>query len=168
MRSSSSEESGLKFEEAAPEDAQALARVSKRAFDNDVHYGAPGPGGPPGYDTDTWQLKMMTAAEYYKILLAGRIVGGLIVRLRGYRYYEVTRIFVEPAFQNQGIGTGAFDFLWSRYPQVERWTLGTPGWNRRTRHFYQKVGFEEIGELSWGGILFEKIVSPADQGEQPG
>lgn len=167
MRHSSSEEKGLRIEEAAPEDARTLARISKRAFEHDVYYGAPGPGGPPGYDTDTWQLKMMTAAEYYKILLDGQIVGGLVVRLRGYRYYEVTRIFIEPAFQNQGIGTGAFEFLWSRYPRVERWTLGTPGWNHRTRHFYRKVGFKEIGELSWGGVLFEKAISPAQEEMQP-
>jgi len=38
----------LIFARARPEDAKALALVSWQAFDNDVNYGAPGPGGPEG------------------------------------------------------------------------------------------------------------------------
>jgi GNAT superfamily N-acetyltransferase len=102
---------------------------------------------------------MMVASDYYKILTGGRIIGGFIVRLRGYQYYELVRIFIQPDFQNQGVGTRAFEFLWSEYPDVERWTLGTPAWNHRTRHFYKKVGFAEVGEDSRGGILFERNVT---------
>lgn len=148
------------FEKAKPEDAKALALASWLAFDDDVNYGAPGKGGPPGYKSDQWQLKMTVAGDYYKILVDGRIVGGFIVRLRGYRYYELARIFIRPEFQNQGIGTRAFEFLWSEYPDVERWTLGTPAWNHRNRHFYRKVGFVEVGEDGRGGILLERNVTP--------
>ena len=146
----------LRFETATPEDARILARVSERAFHSDIHYGAPGLGGPPGYDSDLWQIRMMTAGEYYKILLDDRIVGGIVVRLKGYQYYEVARIFIDPDFQNQGIGTQTFEFMWTEYPEVKRWTLGTPAWNCRTPHFYRKVGFVEIGEDGHGGILFER------------
>jgi GNAT superfamily N-acetyltransferase len=135
-----------------------LARVSERAFHSDIHYGAPGLGGPPGYDSDLWQIRMMTAGEYYKILDDDRIVGGIIVRLKGYQYYEVARIFVDPDFQNQGIGTQTFEFLWTEYPEVKRWTLGTPAWNERTPCFYRKVGFVELGEDGHSGILFERSV----------
>ena len=37
-------------------------------------------------------------------------------------------------------------------------TLGTPAWNRRTRHFYKKVGFVKIGEDGHGGVLFERKI----------
>jgi predicted enzyme related to lactoylglutathione lyase len=79
------------------------------------------------------------------------------MRLRGYRYYEVARIFVEPDFQNQGIGTRTFEFLWSEYPEVERWTLGTPAWNRRTRHFYRKVGFTGTGDAQRAALFYETL-----------
>jgi GNAT superfamily N-acetyltransferase len=102
---------------------------------------------------------MMLAGDYYKIVLGQSIVGGIMVRLRGYQYYEVVRIFVDPVFQNQGIGTWAFESLWKEYPEVTRWTLGTPGWNTRTPNFYRKVGFVETGRDARGGILFEKRVS---------
>ena len=130
--------------------------ASWRAFDNDINYGAPGVGGPPGYKSDRWQLRMMIAGDYYRILANDRTIGGFVVRQRGYQTYEVVRIFVHPDYQNQGIGTQAFDFLWQRYPNVQLWRLGTPAWNRRTRHFYQKVGFAEVGTEGQDGILFEK------------
>jgi GNAT superfamily N-acetyltransferase len=148
----------IRFEKATPGDAKALALASWHAFDNDVNYGAPGVGGPPGYKSDRWQLRMMIAGEYYRILANDRIIGGFVICQRGYQYYEVARIFVHPDYQNQGIGTQAFDFLWQQYPDVQLWRLGTPAWNRRTRHFYRKVGFVEVGKDGHDGIFFEKRV----------
>jgi RimJ/RimL family protein N-acetyltransferase len=156
----------LIFRKARSQDAAALAEASKRAFHSDVHCGAPPgpPGGPPGYDSPQWQRKMMRIADYYKIVLEGAqssrpcIVGGIIVFRKAPREYELGRIFVDPEFQNQEIGTRAFEFLWAEYPLAKRWTLGTPAWNRRTRHFYKKVGFVEMGEGGHGGILFERRI----------
>jgi GNAT superfamily N-acetyltransferase len=104
---------------------------------------------------------MMLAGVYYKILYGDQIIGGFILQLRGYRYYELVRIFVHPYYQNQGIGTQAFAFIWQEFPEVERWTLGTPAWNKRTRHFYQKVGFVETGDDGRGGILLERRIGDA-------
>lgn len=68
----------IRFEKAKTEYANALALVSWRTFDNGVSYGAPGPGGPPGYKSDRWQSKMMRIGKYYKILANDRIIGGFI------------------------------------------------------------------------------------------
>ena len=146
----------IRFEKATPNDAVTLAKVSERAFHSDIHCGAKKPGGPFGYKHDMWQTRMMTAGKYYKILFDDQIVGGIIVRVMGYQYSEVTRVFIDPFFQNRGIGTQAFEFLWAEFPEVKRWTLGTPAWNQRTRHFYKKVGFVEVGEDGHGGVLFER------------
>ena len=146
----------IRFEKAETEDAKALALASWRAFDNDIHYGAPSIGGPPGYKSDRWQSKMMTVGKYYEILANDRIIGGFIVFLKGHGYCELGRIFIDPDFQNQGIGTQAFEFIWTEFPEARRWTLGTPAWNRRTRHFYEKVGFVEVGKDGHNGILFER------------
>ena len=149
----------LRFEKARSKDGATLARISKRAFHSDIHCGAPGLGGPPGYSSEQWQRKMMHVGDYYRILAGDQIVGGLIVFRQRPREYELGRIFVEPDYQNQGIGTRAMGFLWEEYPLAKRWTLGTPAWNRRTRHFCAKVGFVEIGADGRGGILFEKRIS---------
>jgi GNAT superfamily N-acetyltransferase len=107
---------------------------------------------------------MMRFGDYYTIEMERQILGGLIILRKGTREYEVGRIFVDPDFQNQGIGTEAFEFLWKQYPLAKRWNLGTPAWNRRTRHFYKKVGFVEIGEDGLGGILFERRIVAARPG----
>lgn len=151
------------FRKARPQDAHALAEASKRAFHSDVHCGAPPgpPGGPPGYDSPQWQRKMMRIGDYFMIVAGRQIVGGFIVFRKAPREYELGRIFVDPDFQNQGIGTQAFEFLWQEFSLAKRWTLGTPAWNRRTRHFYKKVGFEEVGEDAHEGILFERRIVSA-------
>jgi len=151
----------VQFRKARPSDAAALAQASERAFHSDIEVGAPGIGGPPGYNSAAWQAKMMRIGEYYTILADEKIVGGIIVFRKETRQYELGRIFVDPDFQNQGIGTQAFAFLWATYPLAKRWTLGTPAWNRRTRHFYKKVGFVEIGADEHDGILFERRIEAA-------
>ena len=153
----------LKVMRANSRDADKLAQLSKQAFDNDIHYGAPGPGGPPGYDSAAWQSKMMRMGEYYKVVRDGQTIGGVVVFRKGVREYEVGRIFIAPEHQNQGIGQQVFEFLWEAYPLAKRWTLGTPMWNTRTRHFYKRVGFEEVGEDGRGGVLFERYRSPLNR-----
>jgi GNAT superfamily N-acetyltransferase len=149
----------IHFEKAKSADAKMLAEVSERAFEADIHYGAPGPGGPPGYKSDQWQSKMMRFGDYYKILADGQIIGGFIIFRKKPAEYELGRIFIDPNFQNQGVGAQAFAFIWQTYPLAKRWTLGTPAWNVRNRHFYQKVGFVEVGAEPPDGILFEKRIT---------
>ena len=148
----------IRFEEAEIEDAKVLARASKRAFHSDIHCGAPGKGGPPGYDSAHWQINAMKQMTYYKILYDDLTIGGFMFHSRGSGWMELDRIFVDPDFQNQGIGAQAFEFLWEEYPLAKKWTLGTPAWNRRTRHFYKKVGFVEVGRDGRDGILLERCI----------
>jgi RimJ/RimL family protein N-acetyltransferase len=145
----------IQFIRAEAADAERLAIVSERAFHSDIHCGAPKLGGPTGYKSSAWQEKMMQVGDYYAILVEGAIVGGIIVFRKERLRYELGRIFVDPDFQNQGIGTAAFDFLWSRYPAAKRWVLGTPAWNVRNRHFYKKLGFVELGDDGRGGLRYE-------------
>ncbi len=155
----------IRFVKARQADAAALAEVSGRAFDDDVNYGAPGSGGPPGYRSESWQGRIMRLGRYYKILSGERIIGGLIVFDKEPGHYELGRIFVDPEFQNQGVGTQAFGFLWQTFPLARRWTLGTPAWNKRNHHFYEKQGFVKVGEEGSAGpshgFLYEKRVAPA-------
>jgi GNAT superfamily N-acetyltransferase len=146
------------FKKAKPGDAKELARASWRAFDNDVNYGARGPGGPTGYKSERWQSRMMRISKYYKIMDDLRIIGGLIVFDKGNGHYELGRIFIDPDYQNQGIGTQAMEFMEKTFQQARRWTLGTPRWNRRTQHFYEKVGYIKIGADGRDGILYGKII----------
>ncbi len=142
---------------AVEEDARPLTAVSRQAFNHDIHYGAPQVGGPPGYDTVNWQLRMILTCDYYKIEDEdGRLLGGIIVYPKGYRQMELGRIFVHPDCQNQGIGAQAFRFLEETYPETDRWTLDTPAWNTRNRHFYEKMGYRLTGAEGHGGVWYAK------------
>lgn len=105
----------------------------------------------------------MRAGQYYKILVDNQIMGGLIVLPGAIREYQVGRIFIHSDFQNQGIGTQAMDFMFGEFPLAKTWTLGTPAWNQRTRHFYEKVGFEQVEtqydpQAGWDGILYRRAI----------
>lgn len=151
----------ITFRKADIAEAKALALVSKQAFDNDVQYGAPGVGGPPGYDSEQWQVRMMTVGTYYAIVDNGRLIGGIIIFPVKKEHYELGRIFIHPMWQNQGIGAQAIAFLEKEYPDGYLWTLGTPCWNTRNRHFYKKMGYVETGYEEPDGIRFTRHVGIA-------
>jgi replication factor A1 len=99
--------------------------------------------------------------DYYKILLNSKIVGGLMVEKKRPCHYECQRIFVDPDYHNQGIATKTFEIAWKIYADASIWTLGTPEWNVRTKHFYEKLGFVQVGwtmEAEWRGRFYEKII----------
>jgi GNAT superfamily N-acetyltransferase len=146
-------------------DAKPLTETCKRAFDSDLEFGSPGPGGPPEYDSVEWNSSVIgnQYMQYYKILRGDTIVGGFIVGNRGPGYQVCERIWVDPDHMREGIGKRAFEIIWEGYPQADLWALGMPEWNTRTNPFYQKLGFIQIGKThdypSWSGNYYEKRIS---------
>jgi len=153
----------LTIRSATVEDADILTTTCKRAFDSDTEFGAPGPGGPPGYDSVEWNIDKIKNRylQYYKILEGNNIIGGFIVGDRGPNYQACERIWIDPSQMRKGMGTRAFDLIWEEYPSADLWVLGTPEWNTRTNPFYQSIGFVQIGKThgySWVGIYYEKRI----------
>lgn len=154
----------ISVQRAVAEDAKALTETCKRSFDSDSEVGAPGPGGPPAYDSVEWNLGVITNhyLQYYKILNQMDIVGGFIVGDRGPGYQVCERIWIDPEHMRMGIGSKAFQLIWQEYPSADLWALGTPEWNVRTNPFYRQLGFIQIGtthEYAWAGNYYEKRVS---------
>ena len=149
----------LTLELAQPDDAAALADISRRAFETDSAVGGTGPGGPPGYDTAAWQRSMMTkASAYWKLLLDGQLIGGAIVFSYPRGRYYLARIFLDPDYHRQGLGLRAMEALLAAYPEARVWRLETPPWNQRTRAFYKKLGFRVVRETA-GDVFFQKTMS---------
>lgn len=147
------------FANATPADAAALAEISRRTFDDDSRrFLGQEPGGPPGYDSAPWQADMMRRGKYVKILADGRLAGGLIVFRMGGDHYELGRIFIDPAFQNRGLGGQAMRWIETAFP-ARRWTLDTPTWATRNHHFYEKLGYVRVREEGDGParlVFYEK------------
>lgn len=145
---------------ARPEESKALAAASTRAFDSDRAVGAPGPGGPPGYDSAEWQTEAMGWGRYYAVVVDGQLAGGAIVVDKTDGDCHLARVFLDPPWHRRGIGRRVMALLDDAYPHARRWTLDTPVWNRRTRAFYEALGFVDVGRLPTSAgfelVLYER------------
>jgi ribosomal protein S18 acetylase RimI-like enzyme len=148
----------IRIERAGVVDARELTRISWKSFEHDINYGAPGIGGPPGYKSVRWQTMLIQRAKYFKVLFNDKIIGGFVVFPKENGHYELGRIFIDPDYQNQGIGTKVLEHVEELFPEAKRWRLGTPSWNRRNRHFYEKIGYTKVGEDEIMGCLYEKKI----------
>lgn len=154
----------ITFEKASDKDAIQLAKVQTRTFDDDSRrYLGSSAGGPPGYDSPHWQIRMIHEGIYFKILNENNLIGGIIVFKAENSHYVLGRIFIDPGFQNIGIGSQAMRFLEEHFKDARKWTLRTPEWATRNHYFYSKCGFMKIGntELLPEGFMefqFEKII----------
>jgi GNAT superfamily N-acetyltransferase len=140
----------LLYKEIHEEDFPALAPVMKRAFDDDAqkHLGVD-EGGPPGYDNGdffrTWLLPYQESVGF-KIMAGDRIIGGIIVWILPNGHNILGTIFVDPEFQDQGIGQKSWQYIERSFPDTLSWRLGTPTWAEKNHFFYQKCGFVEVDE----------------------
>ena len=153
----------IDIKEATLEDAAWLTEIQTRTFQDDNKLKPPGciMGGPPGYDSVDWNAGWIEKTPYYKILFDDQIVGGIIVFELAEKHYELGRIWVDPDFQNRGIGQQAVRQMLEAFPEAKKWILGTPSWAIRNQHFYEKMGFVRVREtevdpnLGWSGIEYE-------------
>jgi GNAT superfamily N-acetyltransferase len=153
----------VSFERATAADAEALVAVQVAAFHSDaVAYPGVEVGGPPGYDSVEDALRKIARHPYYKIVRDGRIVGGIVVFDRGEGHFHLDLIYLDPKHHGRGIGTQAMQFL-ERTHRGTRWTLDTPSYALRNRHFYENLGYVKVGESAHADITlfaYEKRVAP--------
>ncbi len=154
----------IEIKRATLKDAAWLTEIQTRTFDDDNKLKPPGCSleGPPGCDSLNWNAEWIAKTPDYKILFDDQIVGGIIVFELEEKRYELGRIWVDPDFQNRGIGQQAVRQMFEASPEAKKWILGTPSWAIRNQHFYEKMGFVKIREtevdpnLGWSGVECEK------------
>jgi GNAT superfamily N-acetyltransferase len=138
----------LTFPEIVEADIPELTAVMTRAFDDDAqkHLGQE-KGGPPGYDDGeffrTWLLGYEESIGF-KIVADGQAVGAIIVWILPGGHNVLGTIFVDPPFQDRGIGQRTWRHIEAAYPEAVSWSLATPTWATKNHHFYQKCGFSVV------------------------
>jgi len=131
-------------------DITDLTPVMMRAFDDDSqkHLGKE-KGGPPGYDNGDffreWLLPYKESIGY-KILSGENLIAGIIVWILPEGHNILGTIFVDPPFQDKGVGQQIWNFIEETFPETKSWRLGTPSWATKNHHFYEKCGFEKVKE----------------------
>ena len=84
--------------------------------------------------------------ETYRILLDGRIVGGVVLKIdpeTNHNHLEL--FFVSPDEHSKGIGYGAWQAIEALHPETKIWETCTPYFEKRNIHFYvNKCGFHIV------------------------
>ena len=76
----------LRFVKAGTSDALVLNSISKKAFDSDVEVGAASAGGPPGYQSVSFHVRMARMNHLFKlvdengVIIAARFFSGREIR----------------------------------------------------------------------------------------
>ena len=134
----------MKLVKEGTSDAAILAAISHHAFDSDVEVGATSAGGPPGYNSVPFHVKMAGLGNLYKLVDDhGAILGGAVLFPDDDRL-QVGRIFVAPAHFRKGCGTFIMEEIEAMFPDAKELVLDTPIWNARTNAFYAKLGYGEM------------------------
>lgn len=136
---------------AETEDVKILRDSQVKTFEDDNKNKPKGAamGLPPGCDSIKWNSERILENEVYKIICNGVLAGGFIIFAYGKNKKEIGRVWIEPEYQNKGIGKKAFEILFKTVKEKTEWKLETPDWAVRNHHFYEKVGFEKIGETEF-------------------
>lgn len=151
-----SKELPLTFREIIEADIPELTVVLTRAFDDDSqkHLGQER-GGPPGYDNGEHLRRQLIGHQEtfgYKVIAQGKVVGGIIVHLSEHGENVLGTIFVDPVYQDRGVGTRTWEFVEATYPDAKSWRLRTPAYATKNHHFYEaKCGFTRTGEGEFQG-----------------
>jgi ribosomal protein S18 acetylase RimI-like enzyme len=139
---------GLQFERFTEEDVDILTPIMKRAFDEDTqrHLNQP-TGGPDGYDNGDFlrEYALNPASQAYKVSKEGKPIGAVIVWIKENNVNFLGNIFIDPEFQDKGLGLIIWKFIESKYPDTVKWYTDTPGFSRRNHNFYvNKCGFKVV------------------------
>ena len=133
----------LQFMKAGTSDALVLNAISRLAFDSDTEVGAPSAGGPPGYMSLKYHIKMAKSGHLFKLTQNGLIIGGAVLFRNG-DTLNIGRIFIDPQHFRKGYGTCMMREIEALFPDARLFTLDTPAWNTRTNAFYTGLGYSEV------------------------
>jgi hypothetical protein len=98
---------------AEKEDAEVLKNSQVKAFLDDNKNKPKGinMGLPPGADSLEWNIQRIEENEVYKIVYDNAMVGGFIIFEHKKNNKTIGRVWIEPEYQNKGIGRIAFERL---------------------------------------------------------
>lgn len=134
----------VRLEAAIEADLEEILQLQKRAFSGQaVIY--QDPNLPSLTQTLDDLRKEFNEKAFYKVVRNGTIIASIRCSIRD-RVLSIEKLFVDPDFQNRGIGTAVMGALESRYAgSVDRYILSTGHKSARNLHLYGQLGYKETG-----------------------
>ncbi|PED07625.1 GNAT family N-acetyltransferase [Bacillus pseudomycoides] len=137
----------ITIQKAVISDAEKLTEIMKKTFDAEARrwllnqkildYNIQ----PPGYSSVEMTKYMIEELVYYKIINNKDIVGGIIVTITGKSFGRIDRIFIDPDYQGEKIGSRVIELIEEKFPTVRTWDLETSSRQVNNHHFYEKMGY---------------------------
>jgi hypothetical protein len=75
--------------------------------------------------------RLNPASQAYKISKDGQPIGAVIVWIRENNVNFLGNIFIDPKFQDKGLGLKVWKFIESKYPDTVKWYTDTPVFSKR-------------------------------------
>ena len=134
----------LRFMKAGTADAPVLTGISRQAFNSDRGAGAASSGGPPGYQSVPFHVKMARMNCLFKLADENGVIYGGAILFRKGDTLNIGRVFIDPRHFRKGYGILMMREIEAMFPDVKTFTLDTPVWNTRTNTFYTRLGYSEV------------------------
>src|SRR5207245_1404719 len=119
-------------ERATPQDAAAYAELEKKAAASTYMYGA--------IPDEKEAAKFIQTHETYLIKKDGKVIGNTAYEMKGPDHGYLDGVFVDPAFQGQGIARKAMEFRLDKLKNVKHIDLMTHPHNSKIIHLYLSQG----------------------------
>ncbi|TDQ36620.1 GNAT family N-acetyltransferase [Aureibacillus halotolerans] len=144
---------------ANEDDAEAITKMMVSVENNERKRWYEDGDGPyiPGFDSVDMQKYHQWNEAYFKILFDGELSGVILISHTGREHARLDRLFIDPSWQDKGIGSTVITLIESMYPQVKLWTLDTFQKSTRNHHFYEKMGYKLAGEDEYERYYFKTI-----------
>lgn len=85
------------------------------------------------------------SSSSYCISLNEQLVGGVILWINENNHNFLGNIFIDPAYENRGLGIKVWNMIEKLYPDTEVWETETPVFSSRNHNFYvNKCGFHIV------------------------
>ena len=124
-----------------PHDVSALQYIEQKAFHEDIIRYGDRPDCPANESLESLSYKVQTY-DYYGIYENDKLIGGADIRTSpDFTKCRLARIYLDPRYQDIGIGKKAMLELELLYKGVTHWSLDTPHQNVRNQHFYESIGY---------------------------
>lgn len=152
----------ITFRSITNEDFDFLQATLVSSFNADaaLSYGPGAEDGPPGYNDGRLVTKLLTDPTLisWLILKDAQPCGFLTFSIGSPNWLHYFCLHAD--FINQQLGTQA----WQAFEAVQTgtWRLETPSSSCRNQHFYEKIGFQKIGQQHYSvdssSFIYEKKI----------
>lgn len=134
----------ISIERALLDDAKTITEIKTAAFNKEINTYLGRNGGPPGYDKMESEIDIINKFITYKIILAGKIIGGFFLIPMEDNKMGFEDFVIAPDYQGKGYGYETLQLVEKTYPSIKEWYLSTPVFSVGNQHLYEKFGYVEI------------------------